>query len=450
MIEGCCSISSSARLPEGGGGCSSGEARAISTQVSSLLARCSFCLHAQVAQERRNWARFGAAAKEVAGDSVTVQVRAVVQVEQGESVSCLRAASGRSQGLFGAGGAAQITRPACRVAPRRWWRRSPLTACGNKRPRSRRRSRWGSSCAASTRPGCCRGRSRAMCSLLEPTLTTTPCRWPWRAVRCPAAQQSLDFQAAMQTNDKQAVSGSIKDMLYKKRMERELLRAKGLLKEAEKPPEEVREEEQPSSSCTSSRLGRRGRGARGARRPAPYSCSRRPWRCCACRSRARATRSEQWWERAVCAFAHGLCWRCAGRPARVWSPGPLAAAAGRRQAGQLRASQRAQPGGGRAHGGVGARRRRHGRAAARRQLCARDQPVGGRDRGRPPGAQEQEEGRGGLLEEGRHLGRGGGVQAARRACAEESARASPACAFVPVCCGRPPGVCRSCSSRLAT
>lgn len=28
-------------------------------------------------------------------------------------------------------------------------------------------------------------------------------------------------------------------MLYKKRMERELLRAKGLLKEAEKPPEEV-------------------------------------------------------------------------------------------------------------------------------------------------------------------------------------------------------------------
>lgn len=51
-------------------------------------------------------------------------------------------------------------------------------------------------------------------------------------------QQSLDFQSAMQANDKQAVSGSIKDMLYKKRMERELLRAKGLLKEAEKPPDE--------------------------------------------------------------------------------------------------------------------------------------------------------------------------------------------------------------------
>ena len=31
---------------------------------------------------------------------------------------------------------------------------------------------------------------------------------------------------------------SIKDMLYKKRMERELMRAKGLLKEAEKPPGE--------------------------------------------------------------------------------------------------------------------------------------------------------------------------------------------------------------------
>jgi translation initiation factor 3 subunit G len=30
----------------------------------------------------------------------------------------------------------------------------------------------------------------------------------------------------------------LKDVLYKKRMERELLRAKGLLAEAEKPPEE--------------------------------------------------------------------------------------------------------------------------------------------------------------------------------------------------------------------
>ena len=35
-------------------------------------------------------------------------------------------------------------------------------------------------------------------------------------------------------------SRSLKDILYRKRMERELLRAKGLLKGAEKPPDEVR------------------------------------------------------------------------------------------------------------------------------------------------------------------------------------------------------------------
>jgi translation initiation factor 3 subunit G len=35
------------------------------------------------------------------------------------------------------------------------------------------------------------------------------------------------------------VSCSLKDILYRKRMERELLRAKGLLKGAEKPPDEV-------------------------------------------------------------------------------------------------------------------------------------------------------------------------------------------------------------------
>lgn len=47
-----------------------------------------------------------------------------------------------------------------------------------------------------------------------------------------------DMQAAIQTADKQTIVGSLKDMLYKRRMERELLRAKGLLAEAEKPPEE--------------------------------------------------------------------------------------------------------------------------------------------------------------------------------------------------------------------
>mmetsp|Transcript_10124 Transcript_10124/g.27692 ORF Transcript_10124/g.27692 Transcript_10124/m.27692 type:complete len:298 (-) Transcript_10124:350-1243(-) len=52
-------------------------------------------------------------------------------------------------------------------------------------------------------------------------------------------QANMDLQTAMQQGmDKQAISGSIKDMLYKKRMERELMRAKGLLKEAEKPPGE--------------------------------------------------------------------------------------------------------------------------------------------------------------------------------------------------------------------
>lgn len=47
-----------------------------------------------------------------------------------------------------------------------------------------------------------------------------------------------DMQQAMQSSDKSAIVGSLKDMLYKRRMERELLRAKGLLADAEKPPEE--------------------------------------------------------------------------------------------------------------------------------------------------------------------------------------------------------------------
>jgi translation initiation factor 3 subunit G len=46
---------------------------------------------------------------------------------------------------------------------------------------------------------------------------------------------------------------SLKDILYKKRMERELLRAKGLLKEAEKAPEDVSNpltnEQVPKTSC---------------------------------------------------------------------------------------------------------------------------------------------------------------------------------------------------------
>jgi translation initiation factor 3 subunit G len=54
-----------------------------------------------------------------------------------------------------------------------------------------------------------------------------------------------DLQQALASQDKASVVGSLKDVLYKKRMERELLRAKGLLAAAEKPPEE---DGKPSSS----------------------------------------------------------------------------------------------------------------------------------------------------------------------------------------------------------
>lgn len=47
-----------------------------------------------------------------------------------------------------------------------------------------------------------------------------------------------DMQSLLATSDKSAVVGSLTDELRKRRMERELLRAKGLLKEAEKPPED--------------------------------------------------------------------------------------------------------------------------------------------------------------------------------------------------------------------
>ncbi|GBF87589.1 eukaryotic translation initiation factor 3 subunit G [Raphidocelis subcapitata] len=65
---------------------------------------------------------------------------------------------------------------------------------------------------------------------------------PFERVRqLKATQQEkkfTDMQAAMQSADKSAIVGSLKDMLYKRRMERELLRAKGLLADAEKPPDE--------------------------------------------------------------------------------------------------------------------------------------------------------------------------------------------------------------------
>lgn len=64
-------------------------------------------------------------------------------------------------------------------------------------------------------------------------------------------KQAQDLQTIMATQDKAAISGSLKDILYKKRMERELLRAKGLLKAAEKPPDEDGKPSSPSSSTPS-------------------------------------------------------------------------------------------------------------------------------------------------------------------------------------------------------
>lgn len=60
-------------------------------------------------------------------------------------------------------------------------------------------------------------------------------------------KKATDIQSIMATADKAAISGSLKDILYKKRMERELLRAKGLLKDAEKPPGEDDKGGAPSS-----------------------------------------------------------------------------------------------------------------------------------------------------------------------------------------------------------
>jgi hypothetical protein len=50
-----------------------------------------------------------------------------------------------------------------------------------------------------------------------------------------------DFQAAMAGTDKAAIVGSLRDMLYKKRMQRQLLAAKGLIEQPELPPGEVRQ-----------------------------------------------------------------------------------------------------------------------------------------------------------------------------------------------------------------
>ncbi|GAX84055.1 hypothetical protein CEUSTIGMA_g11479.t1 [Chlamydomonas eustigma] len=60
-----------------------------------------------------------------------------------------------------------------------------------------------------------------------------------RQSKSTSQEKKVDLQNILNnTNDKQMIAGSLKDILYRKRMERELLRAKGLLKGAEKPPEE--------------------------------------------------------------------------------------------------------------------------------------------------------------------------------------------------------------------
>lgn len=51
--------------------------------------------------------------------------------------------------------------------------------------------------------------------------------------------KAADFRTAMAGSDKSAIVGSLRDMLYKKRMERQLLAAKGLIAAPERPPDEV-------------------------------------------------------------------------------------------------------------------------------------------------------------------------------------------------------------------
>ena len=48
-----------------------------------------------------------------------------------------------------------------------------------------------------------------------------------------------DFRSAMASSDKSVIVGSLRDMLYKKRMERQLLAAKGLIAAPEMMPDEV-------------------------------------------------------------------------------------------------------------------------------------------------------------------------------------------------------------------
>lgn len=54
-------------------------------------------------------------------------------------------------------------------------------------------------------------------------------------------KKTADLQSALATSDKSLIVGSLRDMLYKRRMERAMLAARGMGPEPEKPPgEDVR------------------------------------------------------------------------------------------------------------------------------------------------------------------------------------------------------------------
>ena len=106
---------------------------------------------------------------------------------------------------------------------------------------------------------------------------TTPfCRWPSCGARGGTCQtpdevqleriarqkqtqeeksNAADFKTAMAGSDKSAIVGSLRDMLYKKRMERQLLAAKGLIAAPERPPDEVGGCGCMGGGCESQRAG---------------------------------------------------------------------------------------------------------------------------------------------------------------------------------------------------
>ncbi len=153
----------------------------------------------QVAQERRaGWRKFGEAATERASDSVTSQTPDEVQLER-------------------------IQRQKQTQVGGRWATMLLSTAYGahvQGTGRSRRHVPL----------NYVRHQLVCYCSL--------PC--PCRTLVQEEKNKAADFQTAMAGSDKSAIVGSLRDMLYKKRMERQLLAAKGLIAAPERPPDEVR------------------------------------------------------------------------------------------------------------------------------------------------------------------------------------------------------------------